>query len=258
MILHATDTGTGPTVVLLHGLFGMARNLGFLVRTLRGRFRVVALDLRNHGDSPHESNMRYATMAADVAETLEHMSIRRPAVIAHSMGGKTAMRLALSGEYDVGRLCIVDIAPTVYPPRNKPVVDALRTIRLVPGLTRADADATLMATIPDPALRVFLLQNLVWGQNPHWRVDLDAIEASLPDVEGWDAPPDQSWSGPTLFIAGGQSAFIEEEHRPTMRTYFPRSRVVTIHDAGHWVHVDNPNAFLGIIEVFLSDHREVD
>jgi len=258
MILHTTDAGTGPTVVLLHGLFGMARNLGFLTRTLRGRFRVVALDLRNHGDSPHAPDMRYATLAADVAETLEYLSIRKPAVIGHSMGGKTAMRLALSGGYDVGRLCIVDIAPTVYPPRNKPVIDALRSVRLIPGLTRQDADASLTASIPDPSLRGFLLQNLIWGEEPRWRIDLNAIEAALPDLEGWDAPPDLSWPGPTLFIAGGRSDFIRDDHRPSMRACFPRGRVVTIRDAGHWVHVDNPNAFLGTIEAFLTDHREVD
>lgn len=258
MILHATDAGSGPPVVLLHGLFGMARNLGFLSRVLRDRFRVIALDLRNHGDSPHAPDMRYATMAADVAETLDHLSIRKPAVIGHSMGGKTGMRLALSGGFDVGRLCIVDIAPTVYPPRNKPVIDALRSIRLVSGLTRQDADATLMASLSDPALRGFLLQNLIWGQNPRWRVDLDAIEAGLPDLEGWDAPPDSSWPGPTLFVAGGQSDFIRDEYRSAMRAHFPRSRVVTIRNAGHWVHVDNPNAFLGTVEVFLSGHGEVD
>ncbi|MGE0226872.1 MAG: alpha/beta fold hydrolase, partial [Acetobacteraceae bacterium] len=114
MILHATEAGTGPPVVLLHGLFGMARNLGAVQRALAQRHRVLALDLRNHGASPHAPDMRYTTMARDVLETLEAHDALPAAVIGHSMGGKTAMQLALLWPDAVSRLCVADIAPVAY------------------------------------------------------------------------------------------------------------------------------------------------
>lgn len=250
MILRSTQAGDGPPVVLLHGLFGMARNLGFVQRAVAGRFRVVGLDLRNHGDSPHAPDMRYDVMADDVAETLASLGISEAAVLGHSMGGKTAMRLALRHPEAVGRLCVADIAPVVYPPRNHPVVAALRGVPLTPGLTRAAADAAL--AIEDAGLRAFLLQNLVFGDVPRWRIGLEEIAASLRDLEGWDPVEGLSWDGPTLFVAGARSDFILPEYRPAIRALFPAARFLTIKNAGHWLHVDNPTAFLGTVEAFLG------
>jgi pimeloyl-ACP methyl ester carboxylesterase len=252
VILRAHEAGAGPPVVLLHGLFGMARNLGFVQRALAQRYRVVGLDLRNHGDSPHAAGMDYDTMADDVAETLQSRDIAAAAVIGHSMGGKTAMRLALRHPWAVGRLLVADIAPVAYAPRNQPVVDALWSVPLAPGLTRAAADAALAATLPDAALRSFLLQNVVFGAAPRWRIGLDEIAAALPALEGWDDPAGRTWAGPTLFVAGANSAFILAEHRPAIRALFPAARIVTMKRAGHWLHVDNPNAFLAIVEAFLT------
>ena len=70
MILHAIQAGEGPPIVLLHGLFGAARNFGMIQRALASRYRTIALDMRNHGESPHASDMRYPTQAEDVRDTL--------------------------------------------------------------------------------------------------------------------------------------------------------------------------------------------
>jgi len=67
--LNHIESGTGPPVVLLHGLFGAARNFGMVQRALAQLFRVIAMDARNHGASPHAAGMRYAMLAADVLET---------------------------------------------------------------------------------------------------------------------------------------------------------------------------------------------
>src|SRR3954468_5745608 len=114
MILHAIQSGEGPPVVLLHGLFGAARNFGAVQRALAPRFRVVALDMRNHGDSPHDPDMRYPTQAADVRATLHALGIEAAAVIGHSMGGKAAMAMALQWPEQVARLMVSDIAPVIY------------------------------------------------------------------------------------------------------------------------------------------------
>jgi esterase len=252
MILHGSEAGGGPPVVLLHGLFGMARNLGVLQRGLAQRFRVIALDLRNHGASPHASDMRYPTLAADVAETLAARDALPAAVIGHSMGGKTAMMLALTCPEAVRRLVVADVAPVRYPARNAPFIRALRGVPLTPGLTRAQADAALAGSVADPAPRAFLLQNLAFGVRPGWRIALDAIEAALPGLEGWDAPDAARFEGPTLFVAGERSDFIRAEYRDTIRSLFPTARLVTVKNAGHWLHADSPSGVLSVLEAFLQ------
>ncbi len=255
MRLHVQDSGNGPPVVLLHGLFGMARNLGAVQRALAPRFRVLALDLRNHGASPHGAGMRYDTMAEDVHQTLAAHDALGAAVIGHSMGGKTAMRLALRHPAAVGRLCVADIAPVVYPPRNGPIVAGLRAIPLTQGLTRAQADAELAGAVADPSLRAFLLQNLAPGAAPSWRIGLDHIADALPDLEGWDDAAGLSYPGPTLFVAGARSDFILPQYRETIRALFPAARFVTVKNAGHWLHADNPAGFLAVVEAFLHGWR---
>jgi len=252
MRLSAREVGAGPPVVLLHGLFGMARNLGGLMRGLAGTHRVIALDLRNHGTSPHGLPMDYLTMAADVLETLTDMNALPCPVMGHSMGGKVAMTLALAHPHAVSRLAVSDIAPVPYPPRNGPVVAALRGLQLRPGLSRAEADAALREGIPDDAQRGFLLLNLRVDGEPGWRMGLDEIAASLPAIESWNPPEGARYDGPTVFIGGELSQFIRPEHRPVIKALFPSARFVTVKRAGHWVHVDNPEGFLAVTKAFLG------
>jgi pimeloyl-ACP methyl ester carboxylesterase len=166
MILHAIQSGEGPPVVLLHGLFGAARNFGAVQRALTPRFKVIALDIRNHGDSPHAPDMRYPTLAADVQETLRSLGVERSALVGHSMGGKAAMALALRSPDVVARLLVSDIAPVAYQHDNTAIAAALEAIPLTPGLTRQAADAALAPAVKPPDIRAFLLQNLRFGTTP--------------------------------------------------------------------------------------------
>lgn len=252
MLLHSIDAGSGPPVVLLHGLFGAARNFGMLQRALSPRFRVLAMDARNHGASPHAEGMRYPTLAADVLETLDERGIAQAAVIGHSMGGKTAMTLAVMAPERVGRLLVSDIAPVPYRHGNASIARAMQAIRLHTGLSRHEAEAALADTVPVAAVRTFLVQNLQFGAEPHWRIGLDEIAAAVPDLEGWETPSGQ-FSGTTLFVAGAQSDHVLPEHRPMIRALFPAARFVSVKNAGHWVHADNPAGFLSIVEALLHD-----
>ncbi len=254
MRLNHIDTGSGPPVVLLHGLFGSARNFGTVQRALAPLFRVIALDARNHGASPHGPGMRYATLAADVVETLDALGIARAAVIGHSMGGKTAMTLAIMAPDQVGRLLVADIAPVPYQHGNDSIADAMRAIPLHTGPTRAESEAALIDAVPIPAVRTFLIQNLQFGPQPHWRIGLDEIAAALPDLEGWQTPVG-TYSGPTLFVSGARSDYVLPEHRPIIRALFPAARFVIVKNAGHWLHADNPAGFLSVVEAFLHDWR---
>ena len=253
MILRAIEMGRGdPPLVLLHGLFGSARNFGLVQREFASKRRTIALDLRNHGASPHGADTRYATLATDVIETLEHLSALPAVVLGHSMGGKTAMQLALNQPDAVKRLIVADIAPVIYPPHHAEVAKAMAAIPLTPGMTRAGADAALAPAVPDTAMRAFLLQNLQLGAHPTWRTGLHEIIEGFADISAWDAPPDARYDGPTLFIAGATSNYMKPEHRPIIRALFPAARFVTLKNAGHWLHADNPSGFIAVVEAFLA------
>jgi esterase len=253
MMLQAIEAGQGdPPLVLLHGLFGSARNFGAVQRAFAQHRRTIALDLRNHGASPHAAGMRYATMAADVLQTLEHLGGLPAVLLGHSMGGKAAMQAALLDPHRVTCLIVADIAPVPYPPHLRATAEAMAAMPLATGMTRAQADAALADTVPDAGMRAFLLQNLQLGVAPAWRIGLHEIIAGFADIEGWDAPADKRYAGPTLFIAGATSDYIQPTHRAVIRALFPNTRFVTLKGAGHWLHADNPAGFVAVVEAFLT------
>jgi esterase len=253
MILHAITAGEGPPLVLLHGLFGSARNFGVVQRALAERHQVIALDLRNHGASPHAEAMDYAVMAADVIETLAQTDALPASVLGHSMGGKVAMRMALDRPDTVSALIVADIAPVQYPPHFTHYVEAM--LAVPPRSTRAAVDARLASTVPDPAIRGFLLQNLQPGAARPWRIGLAEIAAALPAIGDWGERAGESFPGPTLFMAGETSDYIRPEHRAVIRALFPAARFVTLRGTGHWLHADKPGAFVTVVEGFLAAAR---
>ncbi len=252
MILESASVGTGRPVVLLHGLFGAARNFGVLQRRLSAHGRILALDLRNHGRSPHAPGMTYPVLAADVLETLQALDALPCVLIGHSMGGKVAMRVALDAPGSVERLLVSDIAPVAYRAGFRGYAEAMAALDLAGPVSRAGLDAGLAGVVADPAVRGFLLQNLSLGPPARWRIGLAEIAAGLPDIEAWPPPAEGTqYSGPTLFVAGGRSDYIRAEHRPQIRAWFPSARFVTLRNAGHWVHADDPAGFLSVADVFL-------
>ncbi len=253
MILHATESGQGPALCLLHGLFGSGRNLGAVQRRLSANFRVLALDLRNHGASPHAPVMHYAAMAADVAATLAARAALPAVLLGHSMGGKVAMRLALDEPPAVTALVSADIAPVAYPPHHRGLLAAMQALALSPGLTRARADAALAVSVPDSRVRGFLLQNLSTGENPFWRLGLAEIAASMPALEDFPPLPGARYAGPALFIGGGRSDYLRAEHHALIRSLFPAARFATLPGAGHWLHADDPEGFLALVAPFLAE-----
>jgi pimeloyl-ACP methyl ester carboxylesterase len=246
--LHYKSQGTaqGVPVVILHGLLGSSSNWRSIARQLAQNARVFALDLPNHGDSPHVARMSYPAMADDVRAFLDAQAIDSATLIGHSMGGKTAMRLALDAPHRVHRLVVVDIAPTPSDHNHLPWLRAMAALDLTRVARRADADGLLAHAVPDPAMRQFLLQNLISsGGGFTWRINLPAIESSLPAL--LDFPVDtgtRPYTGPTRFLRGAHSDYVQEKDAAAIHALFPRAEIVTIEDAGHWVHAEQPARFL--------------
>ncbi len=252
--LSFAEVGAGPPLVILHGLFGSGRNWASLARRLGERHRVFTLDLRNHGQSPWAASMTYREMAADVAAFLAHHGIEGATVIGHSMGGKTAMVLALERSELIGRLIVVDIAPVAYRHSHLALIDAMRRVDLEAASRRGDVDEALKHAVPDIGLRGFLLQNLVSEAGRlRWRLNLAAIAANMDGLIGYPGDLDGlRYGGPTLFLAGAASDYVPAGAAPRIRALFPAAEIDAIAGAGHWVHAEQPEAFLARVEAFLE------
>lgn len=235
-----------PPMVILHGLLGSSSNWRSIARRLAERHRVFTLDLPNHGESPHVDTMSYPAMAEDVRDFLDHQDIDAATLIGHSMGGKTAMRLALDAPQRVERLVVVDIAPTRSRHDHLPWLRAMARLDLSRVSRRSDAESLLEMAIPDAAMRSFLLQNLASTANGFaWRINLEAIQNSLPALLDFPVPtPARPFAGPALFLRGAQSDYVSAKDEARIRALFPRAEIITIEGAGHWVHAEQPERFL--------------
>jgi esterase len=243
----------GVPVVILHGLMGSARNWTSIARQLVESHRVLTVDLRNHGRSPWAKTMGFDEMAGDVAAAVEGRDLAPAVLVGHSLGGKVAMRLALTRAELVARLVVVDVAPVLYVHSLRAYVDAMRAIDLAKVTRRPEVEAELAKTIHDPLMRAFLLQNLVRTSEGYvWRANLEAIVANLPDLMGFPDSAGLSYRGPTLFIAGSRSTYVRTEHRPVIKELFPEVEFLTIAGAGHQVHADRPDEFLAAVVPFVA------
>ena len=254
--LESTVLGRGPSALVLHGLFGSGTNWRTIARRLGHRLECHLVNQRNHGRSPHARGMAYPALAGDVLAYLDAHGIDRAGLVGHSMGGKTAMTLALTAPERVRWLVVADIAPASSPSDHRPVLDALRALPVDALATRGAADSSLAPVIPDIGLRQFLLQNLVSeGARLRWRIDLESIDEALPDLTDFPPTrPDAVYEGPTLFLRGERSEYLMDRHRPRIRTLFPAAAIATIAGAGHWLHAEQPAAVVRRIERYLDEH----
>lgn len=244
---------SGPPLIVLHGLLGEHGNWHTLSRTaFQDVARVYAVDQRNHGRSPHTDRIDYPSMAADLRSFIDRHDLAPAILLGHSMGGKTAMQTALSYPDRVDRLLVVDIAPRASPPQHTHLLEALARIEPEDYDSRDEIDAELAEDISSWPIRQFLLKNLNYdGDRYHWRMNLDAIRAHYDDINAAIAA-DTTFDGPALFVRGGASEYVADDDLEDIRRLFPNANLVTIDDAGHWVHVDAPDALAEVVTDFID------
>ena len=244
-VVHGTATAL-PQVLIVHGLFGSARNWGAIAKRLSSDRRVVAVDMRNHGESPWYDTNSYADMADDLAVLLDGPTD----VVGHSMGGKAAMMLALSAPEKLRRLVVADIAPVNYEHTQMPMIKAMRSVDLSQVETRRDADAQLASQVDEPGVRAFLLQSLDVKER-RWRLNLDVLANEMEKIIGFPED-DRVHEGATLFLSGGNSDYVADSHRPVIKAKFPKARFARIPGVGHWLHAEKPRAFEDTVRLFLD------
>ena len=258
LTLYSRKVGeNGPDFVVLHGLFGSGKNWRSFAGSLEEDFQVWTLDARNHGDSPHADSMSYQQMAEDVVRFFDGNELENVILLGHSMGGKTAMQLALRFPDRIAALIVVDIAPVCYDHQQKQLklIEAMQGLHLAAEMSRSDIEKKLALKIPEKRLLSFLMTNLN-GQNGQfqWRIGLQQIAAGMPDLLNY---PDLKsvFKGPVQFIGGENSAYLKFEYHALIRKYFPESRITLLKNCGHWLHVEQPAAFQKTVNEFLQDNN---
>ncbi len=238
------DGPDGVPLLIAHGLFGSARNWGVIAKRLAETRPVIAVDMRNHGSSPWFDTHSYDDLADDLAQVID----RPMDVLGHSMGGKAAMALALKFPAKVRRLIVADIAPVTYAHSQLGPLDAMRNVDLAAIHNRADAKAALGDL--EPGVADFLLQSLDM-KDRKWRLNLDTLAAEMDKILGF---PDftRQFDGPTLFLSGGASHYVQPDHRPTIEKLFPHAKFAKIPGAGHWLHAEKPREFEAAVAAFLG------
>jgi len=250
--LYSSRIGTGPDVVLLHGLFGMGGNLGALARALQGSFCVHSLDLPNHGRSDWMENMSIDSLAAAVQAWLRREGIVEASLVGHSLGGKVAMRLALDDPQQVARLVVADIAPVAYPAHHDEVFAALAAVAELAPSSRRAAETCMAQFIDEPGVRQFLSLSLKRDADGayRWRFNLEGLQRNYAAVRE-ELLAEQAFSKPVLFVKGELSDYIQPQHRATIESLFPHAQLKMLPGCGHWLHAEQPRLFNAVVQRFL-------
>ena len=251
--LNSWHAGSGPPVVLIHGLFASFAGWLAVARRLASRFSVYAVDLRNHGDSFHSEEFSYPVMAGDLKRFLDGQGLEKVHLVGHSMGGKVAMQFAADFPRHLSRLVVVDMAPRRYPPALDELIDAVICLDPERCADRAAAVAALEARVPCLATRRFLVKNLVRGPDGRlgWRIGIEGIHANRREIYR-EVDLQKPVPHPALFIVGEVSDYVTPSDHALIRRLFPHSQIAVVSGAGHFVHVDAPGAFCTLVGQFLG------
>lgn len=252
MKLFYRESGQGPSLIVLHGLFGSSDNWYALSKEFARHFHVYVPDQRNHGQSPHSADMNYPLMVEDLKEFIDTHHIQSPVVIGHSMGGKVAMNFAMKYPDNIDQLIVVDIAPKAYPVHHEAILKGLKAIDPAQLTSRDQADEILGRYVPELAVRQFLLKNLARNEKQQlsWRPNIAALDAHIEEM-GEDLKYRGQFQKPSLFVKGSKSDYILEEDKEKISTLFPGAVFSTL-ATGHWVQAENPVEFMKTVYQFLN------
>ncbi len=257
MNLYFRTYGNGDPLIVLHGLFGASDNWNGIGKSLGVSNMVYLPDQRNHGRSPHADSHTYKDLADDLAAFMKMHGLASASILGHSMGGSVAMKLADDHEEMVDKLIVVDIAPRSYPAKHDEIFEAMFSLDLRRFSKRQEIDDALSQSIDDPGVRQFLMKNVGRRENGsfEWKLNLEVIRRYYDGIiEG--PRLNGTFQKPVLFIKGGKSTYIREEDEPLIKRRYPKAGIVTIPNAGHWVHADAPNRFVGEVIKFLKDSTD--
>jgi esterase len=246
MKLFYRTYGSGPPLMILHGLFGQSDNWNTLSKQFaEAGHTVYAVDLRNHGLSPHSSEWSYPIMADDVAELVTDLGLTDLTLLGHSMGGMVSMQFAQQHPGMLDKLIVADMAPKAYPPHHSEVIRGLQAVDFQVIKTRKEAEQILSTYVGDAGTRQFLLKNLFWKDDTQlaWRFNLDVIAKNYGVLAEIGNAANPGCAVPSWFIRGERSDYVTDTDWTFIHQIFPDSTLITIPGAGHWLHAEQPRLF---------------
>lgn len=250
--LFFRQTGQGPPLLILHGVFGSGDNWLTVTRQIAEHFTVYLIDQRNHGRSFHSEEFSYPVLCQDVVDFADEHNLAQFDLIGHSMGGKVAMNLAVLHPERIRKMVVVDIAPRFYSPHHQQIIAGFDAVQLDRVQSRSDAEQQMAAFIDEPDVRQFLLKNLYRTDDGSygWRINLPILRKAVMEI-GQALPEGPAVPIPTLFLKGGNSRYISEKDETEIHQRFPQSEIITIEGAGHWLQAEKPAEFLQSVLPFL-------
>lgn len=251
MKLHYQTLGQGQPLILLHGLFGSGSNWGAITKHFSQYFQVISVDLRNHGNSPHSDTQHYTDMAQDIAEFCDALNLRTAHLLGHSLGGKVAMQFATTFPDRVDKLVVVDMAIRAYADAHTQLMDAMLAIDLSTMRSRNEVDLELSTSIDEAMVRQFLLMNLVRSSDQLiWRINLAGLKANYPAMQQ-AVCESVLYDKASLFIRGEHSDYVRDDDVNDIKSHFTKAEFASL-PTGHWVHAEQPQAFIALVERFLG------
>ncbi len=264
MKLFYRKLGSGKPIMVLHGLYGSSDNWLSIGKSLSGYFEVYLVDLRNHGRSPHHDSHNYELIRDDIRGLMDDLGLEKAILAGHSMGGKAVMCFAQHNPDRVERLIIIDIAPKSYKDLYRKerlshydILKAMKDVDFSSVSARRDVEHMLADVIRSPRIRSFLMKNLDRDEEGkyHWTLNLDVIIRELDNImDGVNRncfnPAFPVTGIPALFIRGGKSPYILDEDMDFIEKIFPSAKLLTIKNAGHWLHAEQPGAFTEAVRKF--------
>jgi esterase len=254
MILHSRIEGEGHPLIIIHGFLGMSDNWkSFSSLYAAEGFQVHMIDLRNHGKSFHSDEFNYIVMSRDILEYCRHHNLSKVSIIGHSMGGKVAMLFATTYPEMIDKLIVADISPKYYAPHHQDILAGLNAVAFSSKPDRSEVEEILYPFIPDYGTRQFLMKNLFWIQPGQlaFRFNLPVFNTKIETI-GEALPEENHFNKPTLFIRGGNSKYILDTDLQEIKKHFPNFQLITIPNAGHWLHAEKPKLFFEETSKFLK------
>ncbi|MCB0471570.1 MAG: alpha/beta fold hydrolase [Flavobacteriaceae bacterium] len=252
-LLHAQIEGRGKPLLILHGFLGMSDNWKTLGNRFSKRYQVHLIDQRNHGRSFHSDDFSYELMVADLLHYINYNNLDKVNLLGHSMGGKVAMLFAVTYPEKVDKLIVADIVPRFYPRHHDAILSGLSAVDFSEQTTRNDVDEVLKKYIPEMGIRQFLLKNVYRKTKDQlaFRFNLQSLLDNIDEI-GVALPSMSVFEGSTLFLKGENSGYIAADDEVLIKAHFPNARIVTVKNAGHWLHAENPADFYRDVVSFIG------
>jgi esterase len=262
MKLFFKHFGSGPPLIILHGLYGSGDNWYSIGKALSNHFEIFLVDLRNHGSSPHDPEMNNSVMTSDLIEFFSERKIEKACIIGHSMGGKVAMHFALQDPDKLSKLVIVDVAMRSYGASedfdreiglHQRIIESLGSLNISNSKSRTDVDLELSTFLKQKSLRDFLLKNLKRRTNGefYWSLNIESLKNNIFNILEGIESGDRTFDGPVMLIVGKQSDYVSIEDYAQFRQVFPHIRIEEV-EAGHWVHAEQPERTIELLSEFLA------